>query len=43
VHAQLASHRVTVDLPTLAPYGMRQLHVSDPDGYLLCFQHAAGG
>jgi glyoxylase I family protein len=25
--------------PRNAPYGMRQLHVLDPDGYTLCFQH----
>ena len=24
-----------------APYGMRQLYVSDPDGYTLCFQWPA--
>jgi len=26
-------------LPKVAPYGMRQLYFSDPDGYLICFQH----
>ena len=25
--------------PKVAPYGMRQLYLSDPDGYGLCFQH----
>jgi glyoxylase I family protein len=40
VHAVLASHGITVDPPKLAPYGMRQLHVTDRDGYVLCFQHA---
>ncbi|MBX3265741.1 MAG: VOC family protein [Acidobacteria bacterium] len=25
--------------PTNAPYGMRQLSLTDPDGYSLCFQH----
>jgi len=24
--------------PADAPYGMRQLYLSDPDGYALCFQ-----
>jgi glyoxylase I family protein len=24
--------------PTVAPYGMKQLYISDPDGYGLCFQ-----
>jgi glyoxylase I family protein len=40
VHALLASNGVIVDPPKVAPYGMRQLHVTDPDGYRLCFQHA---
>ncbi len=25
--------------PRDTPYGMRQLHLADPDGYRLCFQH----
>jgi len=24
--------------PTVAPYGMKQLYLRDPDGYTLCFQ-----
>ena len=27
--------------PKIAPYGMKQLYVQDPDGYLLCFQWRA--
>ena len=27
--------------PKVAPYGMRQLWFTDPDGYGLCFQHPA--
>ena len=27
--------------PTVAPYGMKQLHLRDPDGYCLCFTWAA--
>jgi len=27
--------------PKVAPYGMKQLYVTDPDGYLLCFQWKA--
>lgn len=27
--------------PTVAPYGMKQLYLSDPDGYTLCFQWPA--
>ncbi len=42
-----ASH-LDVAAPTVTPYGMRQLHVTDPDGFALCFQwpaaeHAAAG
>ncbi len=32
---------VKVKAPEVAWYGMRQLYVSDPDGYLLCFQWKA--
>jgi catechol 2,3-dioxygenase-like lactoylglutathione lyase family enzyme len=27
--------------PKIAPYGMKQLYVNDPDGYLVCFQWTA--
>jgi len=29
---------VILEPPADAPYGMRQLYLSDPDGYNLCFQ-----
>jgi glyoxylase I family protein len=29
---------VKVEKPKVAPYGMKQLYVIDPDGYVLCFQ-----
>ena len=29
---------VDVAKPKIAPYGMKQLYVHDPDGYSLCFQ-----
>jgi catechol 2,3-dioxygenase-like lactoylglutathione lyase family enzyme len=29
---------IDVKPPKLAPYGMKQLYVRDPDGYNLCFQ-----
>lgn len=38
VHAHLRASGVDVRPPKNAPYGMRQLYVSDPDGYGLCFQ-----
>lgn len=33
---------VSVGAPVVAPYGMKQLWVRDPDGYQLCFQWKAG-
>jgi catechol 2,3-dioxygenase-like lactoylglutathione lyase family enzyme len=38
----LRKHGLDVKEPEVAPYGMKQLYVSDPDGYLLCFQWRAG-
>lgn len=35
----LAAKGLKLDPPKTAPYGMRQLYFSDPDGYLFCFQH----
>ena len=37
----LKSKDIPVDPPRIAPYGMNQLYVSDPDGYNLCFQWPA--
>ncbi|HET9627275.1 MAG TPA: VOC family protein [Kofleriaceae bacterium] len=39
IHALLASNGVTAEPPAATQYGMRQLYVTDPDGYRLCFQH----
>jgi catechol 2,3-dioxygenase-like lactoylglutathione lyase family enzyme len=36
--ALLRVRGVEVEGPANAPYGMRQLSVTDPDGYGLCFQ-----
>lgn len=36
--AHLRDCGVEVDPPVVAPYGMKQLNVKDPDGYALCFQ-----
>jgi len=38
---RLTSAGVEVSEPKVAPYGMRQLYVEDPDGYMLCFQWPA--
>ena len=41
VQADLASAGLDVTPPVAAPYGFRQLHLRDPDGYALCFQTPA--
>jgi glyoxylase I family protein len=38
VYAHLRAKGIDVKEPTLAPYGMKQLYVHDPDGFNLCFQ-----
>jgi catechol 2,3-dioxygenase-like lactoylglutathione lyase family enzyme len=40
-YRHLIEHGVNVDEPKVAPYGMKQLYVRDPDGYVLCFQYPA--
>ena len=41
-YAHLLAHGVKAEPPRVAPYGMRQLYATDPDGYSLCFQWPAG-
>ena len=41
VYRHLRSHELDVKPPQVAPYGMKQVYVSDPDGYQLCFQWPA--
>jgi catechol 2,3-dioxygenase-like lactoylglutathione lyase family enzyme len=43
VYAYLRSRGVSVEPPRVAPYGMRQVYATDPDGYGLCFQWPVGG
>ena len=38
VHAELRAKIPEIKPPTNTHYGMRQLYLSDPDGYNLCFQ-----
>ena len=38
-YAHLRAQGIEVSAPTVALYGMKQLYVTDPDGYELCFQH----
>jgi glyoxylase I family protein len=40
-YAHLRERGVNVKAPTIAPYGMKQLYLTDPDGYSLCFQWPA--
>jgi len=40
-YVHLCEKGLTVTPPTIAPYGMKQLYVKDPDGYVLCFQWPA--
>jgi glyoxylase I family protein len=37
-YRHLVEKGVAADEPKVAPYGMKQLYVRDPDGYVLCFQ-----
>jgi catechol 2,3-dioxygenase-like lactoylglutathione lyase family enzyme len=40
-YALLSKKGVEAKEPKVAPYGMKQLYLTDPDGYVLCFQHPA--
>jgi len=40
-YAHLREMGITAKEPKVAPYGMKQLYLTDPDGYLLCFQWRA--
>jgi hypothetical protein len=40
-YRHLLAHGLQVQEPGVAPCGMRQLYVTDPDGSLVCFQWPA--
>jgi len=40
-YESLRAREVNVKGPQVAPYGMKQLYIKDPDGYSLCFQWPA--
>ena len=40
-YAYLLTKGIHLKEPRIAPYGMKQLYLKDPDGYGLCFQWAA--
>jgi len=37
----LRTQGLDMEAPVVAPYGMKQLYVTDPDGFRLCFQWPA--
>lgn len=37
-YAHLRARGIASQAPTVAPYGMKQLYLRDPDGFGLCFQ-----
>ena len=41
VYAHLRAKGLSPKPPAVAPYGMKQLYLHDPDGYSLCFQWGA--
>lgn len=38
-YAYLRERNVAAKPPAVAPYGMKQLYLLDPDGYEICLQH----
>lgn len=40
-YAYLKSKGLELEPPKIPDYGMKQLYVTDPDGYVLCFQWSA--
>ena len=43
IYAHLRAKGIDAKEPHVAPYGMKQLYVRDPDGFGLCFQWKANG
>jgi len=41
MYDELMQRGLDIDPPTMAPYGMNQLFVPEPDGYALCFESQA--
>ena len=42
-YEHIKSKGIALDPPKVAPYGMKQLYLKDPDGYVICFQWPAEG
>lgn len=43
MHEQLRRAGLALEPPRVAPYGMKQIYLRDPDGFALCFQWPAPG
>jgi glyoxylase I family protein len=41
-YEELRNKGASVSKPVVAPYGMKQMSLRDPDGFGLCFQWSAG-
>jgi len=41
-YEELKANGLDVEKPKVAPYGMKQMYLKDPDGYVICFQWAVG-
>jgi glyoxylase I family protein len=41
LYQELKAKGIVLPEPKVAPYGMKQVYVKDPDGFNLCFQWAA--
>ena len=41
VYEYLVEKGLSIKPPIVTSYGMKQLNLSDPDGYHICFQHKA--
>jgi hypothetical protein len=42
-YAYLRGTGIELKPPVVAPYGMKQLYLKDPDGYTICLQWRARG
>ena len=42
IYAELSARGLTLEKPEVAYYGMKQVELSDPDGYALCFESPLG-
>jgi len=40
-YRELRAQGLDIEEPKVAPYGMKQLYLTDPDGFQLCFQRPA--